>query len=203
MKHLFVTIVLLAMLFLTVSPSQAAGKMSAGAGLDVLLPLGTFGDVNSVGFGGSGIFQYDINPRFAVTGKLGYWVFGGKDYSQSGVTISGPSFSGFTIRGGGKYYFMPAGRTRVYGMGELGLFFGSSGDITVPGVTIPGFGTVGGGTISGGSSTNFVLAPIIGVELPFGGKGNTIDISARYDLVLTSGSSSGSLGLRGGVNFAI
>ncbi|MDH3252066.1 MAG: outer membrane beta-barrel protein, partial [Ignavibacteria bacterium] len=196
MKYLFVTVALLALMFVTASPSYAAGKMSVGAGLDVLIPVGSFGDGSSTGFGGSGIFQYNVNQMFAVTGKLGYWVFGGKDFSEGGVNISGPSFKGFTIRVGGKYYFMPAGRTRVYGMGELGLFFGSSGDVTIPGVTIPGFGTVGGGTVSGGSSTDFVLAPIVGVELPFGGKGNTIDISARYDLILTSGNSAGSLGLR-------
>ena len=87
-------------------------------------------------------------------------------------------------------------------MAEIGLFFGSTGDVTVPGVTFGGV-TYGGGTVSGGSSTNFNYVPAVGAEFPLGAGKTKLDASLRYDGIATSGSSSGNLGIRVGVNFPI
>ncbi|MFN0157801.1 MAG: outer membrane beta-barrel protein [Bacteroidota bacterium] len=191
MKSLLVTLVVLVMV-LGVSSADAQSKMSLSVGADVLLPMGTFGDAVSTGFGGSVRGQYDLSPMAAVGLTVGYYTWSGKDVN--GFTM--PNFKGIPIRVFGKYYFMPAGATRVYGIAELGLFFSS---VDVPSQTINGV-TFGGGSAS---SSDFNYAPGIGVEIPIGSGNTMFDGSVRYDGVATSGSSSGSLGVRVGVNFGL
>ena len=195
MKKLLLAAVALALVVAVASPSNAQGKMVWGVAVDVLIPTGTFGDAVSAGFGGDGRFQYGITPMFAVHGTVGYFIWSGKDFTSGGITVKGADFKGFTIRVGGKYYFMPEGGVRVYGLAEIGLFFSST---SVPSQTIGGF-TFGGGSVS---NTNFTYVPAVGVEIPAGPK-LRIDLSVRYDGIATSGSSSGSLGFRAGVNFPI
>ena len=197
MKKLLLVVVALALVFAVSVPSQAQGKMSLSVGGDLLLPLGSFGDAVSMGFGGSVRGQYDITPMFSAGVTVGYYTWSAK---SSG--IASYSFHGLPFRVFGKYYFMPEGKLRVYGMFELGLFFGSTGDITVPGTTIPGLGTFGGGTVAGASSTDFNYVPEVGLEFPLGSGKTKLDASIRYDGIATSGGS-GNLGFRVGVNFPI
>lgn len=185
-------VVVLALLM--VGTASAQSKMSVSVGPDVLIPIGTFGDAYSIGFGGTARGQYDVMPNLGVGLTVGYFTFSYKGDVPAGV--SKPSFSGVPVRVFGKYYFMPAGKQlTVYGIMELGFFFSS---VTVPSVSIPGFGTVGGGSAS---STDFSYAPGVGVELPAGSL--KLDFSVRYDGIATSGSSTGNLGVRAAVNFAI
>ncbi len=187
MKKLLLAVVLMAMVGFTNS-MNAAGKMSLSIGPDVLLPMGDFGDVVSTGFGGSVRGQYDIDPMFSVGLTVGYYVWSGEDVAG----ISLPDAKGVPIRVFGKYYFMPEGSARVYGIAELGLFIASAQEVTIGGVTY-----------TGESSTDFNYAPGIGVELPLGGGNTKIDISARYDAIATSGSTSGSFAGRVGINFGL
>jgi hypothetical protein len=52
------------------------------------------------------------------------------------------------------------------------------------------------------TGSDFNFAPGVGIEIPAGDKVK-MDLSARYDMIATSGSSSGSLGIRVGVNFGL
>jgi hypothetical protein len=193
MKNLLIASVVLLMVVALVTPASAASKMALSVGGDLLLPMGSFGDAVKLGFGGSVRFQYNITPMAAVGGETGYYVWGGKDVEG----FSGPSFKGLPVRAFGKYYFMPEGGTRVYGMAELGIFFGSSGEVSY---TIPGYGTVSGG---GGSSTGFNFCPVVGVEIPVSGGKNAVDLSVRYDGISASGGTNGSIGFRVGYNFPL
>jgi hypothetical protein len=189
MKKLFLAVAVVALVALLAAPSFAQ-KMAVSVGGDVLLPMGTFGDAYSIGFGGSARGQYNITPMFSAGLTAGYYTWTAKDVAAGLVK---PTFSGVPVRVFGKYYFMPEGKARVYGIAELGLFFWSS-KVTV---TLPFFGTI----TSDATGSDFNYAPGIGVELPAGKV--TVDVSARYDGIATSGNSSGSLGARVAVNFPI
>jgi hypothetical protein len=189
MNRLLLVVAVLAMIALISSPSNAKGKMMLGVGADVLIPTGDFGDAQSTGFGGSARFQYNVTPLFSAGLMAGYFTWSGKD--------SGPDFKGLPVRVFGKYYFMPTGeKARVYGIAELGSFFSSA---DVPQTTI-GSITVSGGSVS---STDFSYAPGIGVEIALGSGNSSLDISARYDGIATTGSSAASIGGRVGVNFGL
>lgn len=203
MKKLLLVVVAFALLGLLNADSSAAGKITLSVGGDVLLPMGTFGDAQSTGFGGSVRGQYNVTPMAAVGITVGFFTWSGKDQTVPIIgTIKGANFRGLPVRAFGKYYFMPEGQsTRFYGIAELGMFFGSTGDTEIPN-PLAGFpGQPAKITVSGGSSTDFNYAPGVGVEF---GAGNTkIDVSVRYDGIATSGSSSGSIGGRVGVNFGL
>jgi len=196
MKRLLLAVLVLAMLVSVTSFSNAQSKMSVGVGADLLLPMGTFGDAYSIGFGGSGRFQYDFTPMLAGGVNVGYYTFTAKDVA--GISVK-PKFSGLPITVYGKYYFMPeAAKARVYGMAELGLFFWSS-KVTLPSYTILGQ-TFGGGEEST-TGSDFNLVPQVGVEFPIGKV--TLDVAAQFDIIFTSNNSTSMVGLRAGVVFPI
>jgi hypothetical protein len=201
MKKLFIVIAVLALVVALGSPAGAQNKMALNIGLNVEFPMGTFGDVQGVGFGGTVQGEYVFMPQFVGTAKLGYIVWGGKDITQEGVTISGGSYKGVPFLVGGKYYFMPpkTGAINWYGQAEIGLFFGSY-TIAAQNVTVPGFGTVVATPEASASSTDFTFVPSVGAEIPMG-KG-AIDASVHYFLIASSGSA-GSIGIRAGYKFPI
>jgi hypothetical protein len=190
-KILSMALVVLLVVF-AAGTTNAQSKMSVSVGPDVLMPMGTFGDAYSIGFGGSARGQYDVMPNLGVGLTVGYFTWSAKD-APAGVDK--PTFSGLPVRVFGKYYFMP-GQLRVYGIAELGLFFWSS-KVSTPVVHTP-FGDFGGTFESTGS--DFSYAPGVGVEIPAGKL--LVDLSLRYDGIATSGSSTGNLGVRAGLNFA-
>ncbi len=186
MKNVLLSVVVLAMVLTVSSSSMAGGKMMWGIGGDVLLPIGTFGDRSSVGFGGTARFEYMIDPMFSVTGTAGYYTWTGK--KVAGVTL--PDFHGVIVKVGGKYYFMPEGGTRFYGIVELGMLFSSVS------------ATIGGVSVSA-SSSDLAYEPGVGVQLPLGSGNSNLDVSIGYLGVATTGSSSGSVAARVGVNFGL
>ena len=164
------------LLLLPAGQSKAEGNMRIGVAADVLIPMGDYADIVSTGFGGTAWLEYQTSPEFSVLGLIGYYSWGGKDIDLGGFgSVSGPSVNGFSIRVGGRYYLMPAGGTRVYGQGELGLLF---------------------------ASTDFAFAPVIGVTLPLS-PDIDLDLSGRYDVVATTGTSLTSIGFRAGVSFGL
>jgi hypothetical protein len=190
MKKLALVAMVMALVVMMSVNASAQGKMAVSVGPDVMLPMGTFGDAYGVGFGGTAEFDYSLMPMFSLTGKAGYLTWSAKDL-PSGVSAS---YGGVPFLVGGKYFFMPAGKVRAYGHFELGLMFGS----------VSSSGTIAGlGSYSGSAgTTDFTIAPAVGVEIPAGVKG-AVDVSARYFMILTSGSSSGSLGIRAAYKMAI
>ena len=72
MNKIALSAILLALLFLAGSNASAQGQMSVGAGFDVMLPVGSFGDSWGTGFGGTAEFDYAVSERFSVSGKTGY-----------------------------------------------------------------------------------------------------------------------------------
>lgn len=182
------------------STASAAGNMGLSVGGNVLLPMGDFGDAASTGFGGTVRGQYNVNPMFAVTLTTGYLIWSGKDQTVAGITIEGFDLKGVPLLVGGKYYFMPAGGARFYGIAELGLMFST---VTIPAQTF----TIGGISFTtpevSESSSDFTFSPGVGVEIPLGGGNSSLDLGAHYLSIGTSGSSSNSVGFRAAINFGL
>lgn len=201
MQKFLAVFVALVLVVLMSTSMNAQGKMVLSVGGDVLIPMGTFGDAQSTGFGGSVRGQYNFTPMFSAGLTVGYYTWSGKDQTIAGATVKGGTFKGVPVRAFGRYYFMPESeKVRFYGIAEIGLFFGS---VDLPAITINtplGPITSGGGSAS---STDFNYAPGLGVEFGLGSGNTKLDVSARYDGIATSGSSSGSLGARVGVNFGL
>ena len=188
MKKLALVVTVVALATLVSFNAQAQNKMAGSVGAEVLIPMGSFSDAAKIGFGGTADYEYYVQPNISVTGKVGYITWGAKTGDATNVEVS---WSGIPILVGGKYYFIPSGRTRVYGQFELGLFIFSGSSK----VTIPGFGT----QEYSASSTEFTIAPAIGFEIPAGAKG-AIDLSARFWGILSSGGSS-NVGARAAYKF--
>ena len=173
-----------AVLALVAIGASAQTKMSVGAGFDLMMPVGEFGDHWGTGFGGTGEFDYALSEHSCVTGKIGYMAWSGKNL-PSGVTAT---YSGVPILAGLKYYprFMPKDGVRGYGHLELGIFAGS---VSVSGNNWP---------YTPPKGTGFTLVPSLGVEIPVVEKGK-VDLSIRlFDISRRS-----SVGLRAGYVFVI
>jgi hypothetical protein len=167
---------------------SAQGKKSLGVGVNVALPMSSFGDVAGTGFGGTAVFEMEFAPQIVGTGTAGYISWGGKDFGGYSY-----SYSAIPILVGVKYFFMPAGG--IYANGQLGFYLFSA-DVDVPTVSVPGLFTVGGSTSS--SSTEFALALGAGYEIPISPTLKA-DIGASYIII----SDFGHIGIRGGVKFGI
>jgi hypothetical protein len=190
---LLATVVALVMF---VSFNASAQKISLNIGAEVMLPMGSFGDQVGVGFGGTARGEYSFTPMISGTFTTGYITWGGK--SVGGFDLG--NFHGIPILIGGKYYFQPEGKTRFYGMFELGFMIFSVSTPAIPGVTVGGvtYGGVASGSVS---ETDFTIVPTVGVEIPAGAKG-AIDISAKYFLITSTGTA-GNIGARVGYKFFI
>jgi hypothetical protein len=176
MKKLFAVLVIL-VLVASVASAQSVwgqGKMSAGPGVELALPTGTFGDGYGIGIGGFGIFQYGINNDILLTGTIGYTSYAEKN--SSGVTASELQFLA-----GGKYNLSGAATPGFYGMLQIG--------IVSFGISANGFST---------SESDLAFAPGVGYQI-----GNNIDASVKYLIVSTTGNSATSLVLNVAYFFAL
>ncbi len=195
MKKLLLAALVVALVFAACAPTNAQGKFTLNPGLDVLLPLGTFSDAVSIGFGGTVRGEYAFTPVISGTFAVGYDIWSGKSVSESGVSVDLPNFKGIPIMVGGKYYFMPEGaKTRVYGMVELGLFMAS---VTTKAQSFNGVVVI---PEASATETDFAFDPMVGAEFAMGKV--QLDAAVRYFLISSSGSAN-NLGLRVGVKFPI
>jgi hypothetical protein len=87
--------------------ASAQGQKSIGAGVDIMLPVGSFADSWGTGFGGTAEFDYSLTPKTSVTGKIGYLTWSGKNL-PSGVTAT---YSGVPVLAGIKFH------PRIYASG--------------------------------------------------------------------------------------
>lgn len=190
MKKVLLVLVILS--FFAVNTYGQVGKMTVGGNLVLALPMGTFGDLYSTGFGGTATFTYRVIPNLDLTGTLGYISFG---YDVSNLD---GSFSSVPFLVGGRYYF-EAGSIKPYVGAELGLHFGST-SVDLPSFSAGGF-SFGGGSQSA-SSTDFGFGFGGGVQVPVGDKLH-VDGTLQYNLIATSGSSSGYISVEAGVAYGI
>ena len=185
MKTISFCAAVMALVILAPTIASAQGQMSVGAGLELMLPVGAFGDNWGTGFGATGEFDYSLSPHSSITGKAGYISWSGK----SGVT---GSCSGVPLLVGLKYYSRlssPESKMRIYGHLELGLTFVSW--------------SVSGHIISvSESQTSFTLSPSVGIEIPAGPNG-AVDVSVRYYDMTKTGGGRGSIGFRGGYKLSL
>jgi len=177
MKKLALVATVFAVIAVMSFSASAQGKFALNIGADVMVPMGDFSDVVSIGFGGTVRGEYAFTPVFSGTFRTGYLIWTGKD--REGVELG--NWSGIPIFIGGKYYFQPQGnKMRFYGSAELGLMILS---VSVPEVKVGDF-VVGGGSAS---STEFAFTPTVGLEVPAGPKA-VIDFAVGYMMIASSGS---------------
>jgi len=165
--------------------ASAQGQMSVGAGLELMLPVGAFGDSWGTGFGATGEFDYSLSPHSSLTAKTGYISWSGK----SGVT---GSCSGVPLLVGLKYYSHlsgPESKMHFYGHLELGL-------------TIVSWSVTGHIISVSESQTSFTLSPSVGVEIPVSPNG-AVDVSVRYYDMTKAGGGRGSIGVRAGYKLSL
>ena len=173
MKKLFAVLVVI-VLVASVASAQAVwgqGKMSAGVGVELGLPMGTWGDFVGVGIGGLGLFQYGINEDMLATGQVGYTSWAKKNSISSGSTLA--------ILVGGKYNLSKSVTPGFYGELQVGIYSVST-TVSFPGSPSYTIGTI---TIPGspaqdvtGSDSRFVFIPGVGYQFgPF-------DASVKYVL---------------------
>lgn len=134
-------------------------------GLDLGLPMGTFGDSHGIGFGGTVRYDGAINDNLSWSAGAGYVSFSGKDIS--GFTV--PSFAMIPITGGVKYYFTES-NAGFYGAADLGIWFAAS---------------------SGSSGSEFGFSPGVGYRLEkfdiaarYNAVGNVSNLGFRFAYVL-------------------
>lgn len=172
MKKLLVAVMMLAMVALTISGASAQGKISFGVGADVALPIGSFGDTQNIGIGGTAKVYYPVNNMLSLTGTAGYMTFGGKEITSIGGTkIKAGSWNMVPVVVGGRYYFGPEGGTRFYGGVDLGIIFGSY-TVNTPEIKVGNIVVVPASSASA-STTDFTYQPQIGVEA------GALDIAVR------------------------
>jgi hypothetical protein len=158
--------VILSVLFVVVAFGAAFsqdGRFSGG--LELGLPVGSFGDIANIGFGASARYEAAIQDKLNWTGTLGFLSFGGKSFSG----FSYGSSTIIPIQGGIKYYLTESFNGFYVG-GELGF---SIATFSTPSFSV--FGQSVGSTST--SSTKFSIAPGAGYHL-----GN-LDFSARFQVV--------------------
>ncbi len=176
MKKLFAII---SVLLIAVS-LNAQGKFAVSVNGDVALPMGTFGDAYKMGFGGLVAGIYNATENIQVTLKSGYLTW-------TGEVNDNMKFNSVPAMVGARYV-AGKGKLKPYGAAELGLHFLSM-DIVTPSFTNPLTGQTIGGTRSEstsefgfgfGGGTYYEVSPKIDLEL-----------NAQYNIISTSGSSSG------------
>jgi hypothetical protein len=138
---------------------MASGAMAQfSGGLELGIPMGTFGDGANLGFGVTARYDAPIKDKLSWTGTIGYLSYGLKGSGVSGHTSMIP------IMGGIKYYFNEA-NNGFYGGADIGFV-----PITVS-VDVSGFGN------SSASETRFGFAPGVGYRM------GQFDFSGRFNLI--------------------
>jgi len=201
MTRIAVGAALVALMLLVSMSAPAQDKpMSVGAGVDLMLPMGSFGDQWSTGFGGTGEFDYSVSTHTSITGKIGYLTWSGKQsyYTSLALASFSASYSGVPLLVGVKYYphlflTQSSSPVRVYGHFEIGFMFSSS---SASGTYKSYIGTRSYSVSE--SKTDITIVPSVGAEIPVVPNG-CVDVSIRYFDI----ASHGSLGFRAGYKMTI
>lgn len=162
-KLTFASVLIVVALFL--STAVFAQGITYGVNGELALPMGDFGDMASMGFGGTIQGEYPINEQVIGTASAGYLMWSGKDEWEDWDY----SWSCIPIKAGAKYNF---GASGLYGIFEAGMYM-----FTVEFE----YEDEWLGTISGDDSeSEFGFAPGAGYQMPMGNM--LLDISAQYEI---------------------
>ncbi len=186
MRKFFLIVAAISIAVVPPSMAIAQGEMAGGFGVEVAVPMGNFGDVADMGFGGTATFYYDYKPGITLMGHAGYITWGGK---SDVAFLSDISYSAIPIQGGAKYYWNE-GTNRPYAGGLAGFHFFS---------WEWNYQLFGNPTSVSESEIKISLAPMVGYEMKVGEK-MIADFSARYQYV--SGNLS-YLAVRAGLLFSL
>jgi hypothetical protein len=142
MKKLFLVLVAIALVasFASAQDIWGEGKMSVGVGAELALPMGDFGDLSGVGFGGAAAFQYGVTNDLLLTGTFAYTQFTAKetDWAKGNIV---------SIVAGGKYNLSGQAQPGLYALAQVGI------------------GISGSDAPNSESTTNLAFAPGIGYQL--------------------------------------
>jgi opacity protein-like surface antigen len=207
MKRLI--LILFAILILALpSFGQSAVKPVIYAGGGLALPMNptVFKDYWKMGFGGGGGIGIQINPNVEIIGKVFYNTFpldADKILSEegvTGVTIDGLDFQALEFGADIKYLFPaggPEGKFKFALIGGVGLAQAKFTDVTITGdgssITLPA---------SSISETKVAFGFGAGFDYMFSPKAG-FWFEGRYNIVSTSGQSTGYLPMRVGVKFLL
>jgi len=156
------------------STAMMAQSSRVSAGLELALPLGTYGNSSGIGFGATLGYEIPVGDHLGLMAQAGYILFTGKDYTTLGITIKGPSSGTIPIQVGAKWYFSEQ-QKGFYVAALIGVHMAS---VTTPAITFNG--TV----ISPETSklnTYFSYAPLMGYMVT-----DNIDLALRYQIELAT-----------------
>jgi hypothetical protein len=121
MKKLLVTVSFFLFLAVSVYPQSPApsyiAKPRLSAGAEFAVPSGSYGNLFSIGFGGSAKFEVPVTRELYLSGTAGFTTF----YLKENGTAPNINKSYVPLKGGVKYYLAPF----FYGEGELGISIGT------------------------------------------------------------------------------
>jgi Outer membrane protein beta-barrel domain len=181
---------LLSLAAVALAGSMMAQENRASAGLELGLPLGTFGTGSGFGIGATLGYELPVGDNLGLMAQLGYISFLGKDYTSvaivngfpSTVTVKSDAAGMIPIQIGGKYYFTD-NQEGFYVGALLGVHMQSVKEVT--GINL----TTGEFTEESKLKTNFSYAPLLGYMVT-----ENIDIALRFQTLLYSVSSADLLG---------
>ncbi|MBE2189626.1 MAG: hypothetical protein KGZ71_06295 [Desulfobulbaceae bacterium] len=182
MKRFFAIFAVLAITFISINEAKA-NNISIGGDVGLALPVGDFSDGAGMGFGIEGKAIFPMNPDIAIGASLGYYSWGEK--------VDGFGFSNIPITGTFMYFVSPS-PTRFYVGADLSI------NMFTATVDLGGFF---GGSASA-TETYVGFAPLVGIVAPIGDNMN-ITGTLKYNLIFSSGSSTGFISLRGGIMFLL
>jgi len=100
LKRILTALILFAFLF-----SNVNSQISINGSIGVALPLGTFSNATTVGFGGSIGGQYQINPKMRAGVSFGYYGFISPETKMVNETDQMPGWSIYNISGTYNYTY--------------------------------------------------------------------------------------------------
>jgi outer membrane protein W len=158
----------------------ANAQMKIGVGGGIGLPMGDFGDVFKMGFGGGVSGKYMLNDNLALGVGIGYMTFsakdefGGSDYKYSVIPITASV----------AYYFATEG-FKPYVGADFGMYMGK--------VKTP---------VGDASGSDLGFAPTVGFEYDLS-ESMALDVNAKYNYIMSEGSATTILGVNVGLVFAL
>lgn len=160
-----------------------AANAQFGAGVEVAMPMGSFGDAVGFGVGATVNYDFAIGENMTVGAQAGYIMFLPKTQEFFGVE-SKTSASMIPILGVFKYYIGGSSE-------DGGLYLGANVGVNMTSVKSK-TDFLGTEIEVSASSTDVTYAPVVGFKTEGG-----LDLSARYQIV----DGGAYLGLRIGMNF--
>ncbi|WP_343524467.1 hypothetical protein [Pedobacter sp.] len=179
MKKVLLSLLMVAGLGFAASAQTEGAVNKISVGPDFALPIGDFGDVYSLGYGGSVQGELNVAKSLNLTGSAGYLSFSYKKEYKDLVKALGGNLKNegaIPVKVGAKYYF----GGNFYGAGELGAAFGTGE----------------------GSSTAFAYSPTLGASFSVADK-SSIDLGIRYEGWSRNGSTSSFIGIRAAFAFGL